>query len=398
MDRATFIDEYATTRRNTDSLKWDALEARYGNADLLAMWVADMEFKVPKQVTKALQERVAHGIYGYSVTPDSYYQAFINWEQTRHGLTLKRDWIRFGSGVVNSLYALVNILTRPGDGVLILTPVYYPFFNAVQDNHRQLVTSELRHEDGHYTIDFEDVEHQIKTNQVRLFIQCSPHNPVGRIWTEAEETRLLALCEQYHVLVISDEIHQDLEIDRAAHPFVSALTVANGRFSDRVIVVNAPSKTFNIASLLNSHIIIPNPALRQRYDEHIGRFSQTEISVLGQVAGQAAYESGADWLDQILGIVRDNYHTLQTTFAAQAPQLVLADLEGTYLTWLDLRAYVQPAQTKAFIQDQCRLAVDFGEWFSPDDRGFVRLNLATNPQNVQEAANRIVTCLNTDKK
>ena len=332
-------------------------------------------------------------VYGYSITPERYYRAFIDWEQTRHGLTLKRDWIRFGSGVVNSLYALVNILTQPGDGVLILTPVYYPFFNAVRDNHRQLVTSELRNDHGHYTIDFADVERQIKTNQVRLFIQCSPHNPVGRIWSEDEETLLLTLCEQYHVLVISDEIHQDLEIDRTNHPFKSALTVADGRFSDRVIVVNAPSKTFNIAALLNSHIIIPNPELRQRYDEHIGRFTQTEISVLGQVAGQAAYESGAAWLDQILAIVHDNYQYLRTTFAAHAPKLVLAELQGTYLTWLDLRAYVQPTQTKAFIQDQCQIAVDFGEWFSPVDRGFVRLNLATDPQNVHEAANRIVTCL-----
>ncbi|TLQ20030.1 pyridoxal phosphate-dependent aminotransferase [Lactiplantibacillus plantarum] len=398
MEQAAFIKKYATTRQHTDSLKWDALQARYGNPDLLAMWVADMEFKVPEQVTQALQERVAHGIYGYSITPDRSYQAFIDWEQARHGLTLKHDWIRFGSGVVNSLYALVNILTQPGDGVLILTPVYYPFFNAVRDNHRQLVTSELRNDRGHYTIDFEDVEQQIKANEVRLFIQCSPHNPVGRIWSEDEETRLLALCEQYHVLVISDEIHQDLEIDRTNHPFKSALTVANGRFSNRVIVVNAPSKTFNLAALLNSHLVIPNPKLRQRYDAQIGRFSQTEISVLGQVAGQTAYESGAAWLDQILAIVRDNYHYLCTTFAAHAPKLVLADLQGTYLTWLDLRAYVQPAATKAFIQDQCQLAVDFGEWFSPDDQGFVRLNLATNPQNVREAAQRIVTCLSQMQK
>ncbi|EIW13219.1 cystathionine beta-lyase [Lactiplantibacillus pentosus KCA1] len=393
MDKTAFIKQYATTRRHTDSLKWDALQTRYGDADLLPMWVADMEFKVPEAVTQALQERVAHGVYGYSITPDSYYQALIDWQKTRHGVTLKRDWIRFGSGVVNSLYALVNILTQSGDGVLILTPVYYPFFNAVRANHRQLVTSELRNDQGHYTIDFDDVERKIKANEVRLFIQCSPHNPVGRIWTEAEQTRLLALCEQYHVLVISDEIHQDLEIDRAAHPFQSALSVADGRFNDRLIVVNAPSKTFNIASLLNSHVIIPNPELRQRYDDQIGRFSQTEISVLGQVAGQAAYQSGAAWLDQVLAIIRDNYHYLQTTFAAQAPKLVLSELQGTYLTWLDLRAYVQPENAKTFIQDRCHIAVDFGEWFSPADKGFVRLNLATDPKNVQEAAKRIVACL-----
>ncbi|WP_318765519.1 MalY/PatB family protein [Lactiplantibacillus carotarum] len=393
MDQTEFIKKYATNRAHTNSLKWDALDQRYGNPDLIAMWVADMEFQVPEEVTQALTNRVAHGIYGYSFTPDGYYQALINWEQTRHGLTLERDWIRFGSGVVNSLYALVNTYTQPGDGVLILTPVYYPFFNAVQDNHRQLVTSELINAQGHYTIDFDDVEAKIKANEVRLFIQCSPHNPVGRIWTAAEEERLLALCEKYHVLVISDEIHQDIEIDPENHPFISALTVANGRFADRVIVVNAPSKTFNLACLLNSHVIIPNQALRARYDAAINRLSQTEVNVLGQTAGQAAYEHGAAWLDQILAIVRDNYHYLKATLAQHAPEIVVADLQGTYLTWLDLRADIQPEYTRDFIQNQCGLAVDFGEWFSANDQGFVRLNLATDPKYVHQAVENIVTSL-----
>ncbi|MFB9770415.1 MalY/PatB family protein [Lactiplantibacillus modestisalitolerans] len=393
MDQATFIKQYATNRANTNSLKWDALDQRYGNPDLIAMWVADMEFKVPEAVTQAITERVAHGIYGYSYTPDSYYQAFFNWEQTRHGLTLQKDWLRFGSGVVNSLYALVNTFTKPGDGVLILTPVYYPFFNAIQDNHRQLVTSKLINDQGHYTIDFDDVAEKIRTNEVRLFIQCSPHNPVGRIWTEEEETRLLALCEQYHVLVISDEIHQDIELDPQNHPFISALSIADGRFQDRVIVVNAPSKTFNLACLLNSHVIIPNADLRARYDAAINRLSQTEVNVLGQTGGAAAYAHGAEWLDHILAIVRDNYAYLKSALAAHAPEIKVTDLQGTYLVWLDLRADVAPAATRAFIQDQCGLAVDYGEWFSPDYQGFVRLNLATDPKYVHRATDNIVRCL-----
>ncbi|MFC6200932.1 MalY/PatB family protein [Lactiplantibacillus nangangensis] len=393
MDQAAFIEKYATNRLNTNSLKWDALDERYGNKDLIAMWVADMEFKVPEQVTQALTERVAHGVYGYSFTPDSYYDAFFNWEEQRHGLTLKKDWIRFGTGVVNSLYALVNAYTQPGDGVLILTPVYYPFFNAVQDNHRQLVTSELRNDHGSYSIDFDDVEAKIKANEVRLFIQCSPHNPVGHVWTEAEETKLLALCEQYHVLVVSDEIHQDLEIDPENHPFISALTVANQRFADNVIVLNSPSKTFNVACLLNSHVIIPNATLRQRYDDYSQMTNQTETNILGQTAGEAAYKYGAEWLDQILEIVRDNYHYLTTELAAHAPKIVVADLQGTYLTWLDIRPYVKPEYTREFIQDKCGLAVDFGEWFSANDKGFVRLNLATDPKYVHQAVQNICRCL-----
>jgi len=393
MDQAAFIEKYATNRLNTNSLKWDALDERYGNKDLIAMWVADMEFKVPEQVTQALTKRVAHGVYGYSFTPDSYYDAFFNWEEQRHGLTLKKDWIRFGTGVVNSLYALVNAYTQPGDGVLILTPVYYPFFNAVQDNHRQLVTSELINDHGSYSIDFDDVEAKIKANEVRLFIQCSPHNPVGHVWTEAEETKLLALCEQYHVLVVSDEIHQDLEIDPENHPFISALTVANQRFADNVIVLNSPSKTFNVACLLNSHVIIPNAALRQRYDDYSQTINQTETNILGQTAGEAAYKYGAEWLDQILEIVRDNYHYLTTELAAHAPKIVVADLQGTYLTWLDIRPYVKPEYTREFIQDKCGLAVDFGEWFSANDKGFVRLNLATDPKYVHQAVQNICRCL-----
>ncbi|ETY73474.1 MalY/PatB family protein [Lactiplantibacillus fabifermentans] len=393
MDQATFIKQYATNRLNTNSLKWDLLKERYGNPDLLAMWVADMEFKVPEQVTQALTDRIAHGVYGYSYTPDSYYEAFFNWEQTRHQLTLKKDWLRFGTGVVNSLYALVNTFTQPGDGVLILTPVYYPFYDAIQDNHRQLVTSELINNHGTYSIDYDDVENKIKNNEVRLFIQCSPHNPVGRIWTAEEETKLLALCEKYDVLVVSDEIHQDIEIDPENYPFISALTLANGRFTDRTIVVNSPSKTFNVACLLNSHIIIPDDQLRARYDASLQRLSQTEVNVLGQTAGEAAYTYGADWLDQILAIVRDNYHYLKSQLAAHAPEIVVADLQGTYLTWLDLRADIKPTDTREFIQDKCGLAVDFGEWFSKNDQGFVRLNLATDPRYVHQAVDNIINGL-----
>ncbi|MFC6182342.1 MalY/PatB family protein [Lactiplantibacillus daowaiensis] len=394
MDQAAFVKKYATNRLHTNSLKWDALGVRYGNPDLLPMWVADMEFQVPTAVTQALTARVAHGIYGYSFTPDTYYEAFLNWEQQRHQLSLKKDWLRFGTGVVNSLYAVINAYTQPGDGVMILTPVYYPFFDAVQDNHRQLVTSELINDHGHYTMDFEDIEAKIKANEVRLFVQCSPHNPVGRIWTAEEESRILALCAKYQVLVISDEIHQDIEIDPANHPFVSALTVADGRFQDNVIVLNSPSKTFNVACLLNSHVIIPNATLRQRYDDYMQRYNQTEVNVLGQTAGQAAYEHGADWLDQVLAVIRSNYQYLQTELAAKAPKVVVADLQGTYLTWLDLRAYLAPDATREFIQEKCGLAVDFGEWFSKNDQGFVRLNLATDPKYVHQAVQNIIECLN----
>ncbi|ANK61458.1 MalY/PatB family protein [Loigolactobacillus backii] len=390
-DTEAFIKKYAVDRSGTNSLKWDALNERYGDPDLLAMWVADMEFKVPEQVTAALTKRVAHGVYGYSFTPDSYYDAYFSWQKRRHNIDLQKDWLRFDNGVVNSLYGIVNTFTQPDDAVLILTPVYYPFHNAVLDNHRKLVTSELVNQDGHYEIDFADVERKIVTENVKLFIQCSPHNPVGRIWSADELQQILEICKRHNVLVVSDEIHQDIEV--GTKKFVSALSVAKGAFQNNLIVVTAPSKTFNVACLLNSHVIIPNPKIRQRYDAGKTRFNETEISVLGQVAAEAAYTYGDKWLDQILQIVRDNYTYLRRELTTKVPGIKIADLEGTYLTWLDLRQVVPAGLTKEFIQEDCHLAVDYGQWFGKRDEGFVRLNLATNPKLVHKAVANIVAGL-----
>ncbi|MFD0896522.1 MalY/PatB family protein [Loigolactobacillus binensis] len=388
---AEFIEKYAVKRTGTNSLKWDALDQRYGDPDLIAMWVADMEFQVPEAVTTALTERVNHGVYGYSYTPDSYYEAYFNWMKQRHNIKLEKDWLRFDNGVVNSIYGLVNTFTKPQDAVMILTPVYYPFHNAVLDNHRQLITSELINKAGHYEIDFADVEAKIVANKVKLLIQCSPHNPVGRVWTEAELKQLLEICHRHHVLVVSDEIHQDIIIGQ--QPFVSALTVAHGRYRNGLIVVTAPSKSFNLAAMLNSHVIIPSEELRERYDKIHQQINQTEVSALGQVAAEAAYRDGGDWLDQVLEVVRSNYKYLRDELAAKVPAIKVADLEGTYLAWLDLRAVVPIDLTKEFIQDDCHLAVDFGQWFSKNDAGFVRLNLATDPKFVHAAVANIITSL-----
>lgn len=384
-----FVAKYATKRHGTNSLKWDALQERYGDPDLIAMWVADMEFRTPEVVTDALTKRIAQGIYGYSFTPDSYYDAYFTWQKQRHNIDLKKEWLRFDNGVVNSLYGIINTFTEPDDAVMILTPVYYPFHNAVKDNHRKLVTSELQRDDaGLYTIDFADVEAKIKANQVKLLINCSPHNPVGRIWTEAELKQLLTLCRQYHVLVVSDEIHQDIEI--GSRPFISALNVDNGAYNDELIVVTAPSKTFNLASLLNSHVIIPDEKIRAQYDAGKKRFNETEISLLGQVAAEAAYQNGGAWLDSLLAVIRENEQYVRTELGEKVPAIKIAPLEGTYLLWLDLRELVPVADTKTFIQDKCRIAVDFGQWFGEKDAGFVRFNLATDPANVKQAVANVV--------
>ncbi|MBP1042946.1 pyridoxal phosphate-dependent aminotransferase [Vagococcus sp. BWB3-3] len=389
MKMTDFVNEYAVDRLKTNSLKWDALDVRYGDPDLIAMWVADMEFKVPKEVQAALNDRVNHGVFGYSYTPDSYYQALINWQQKRHHATIQKDWVRFSTGIVTALYWFVNIFTKENDAVMIQTPVYYPFHNAVKDNNRQLVTSELINTDGSYTMDLADVEAKIISEKVKLFILCSPHNPVGRVWTATELEALLAICHKHQVLVISDEIHQDIVLGN--RQFISSLSIANGKYQDNLIVCSAPSKTFNLACLLNSHIIIPNESIRAHYDVETNKINQTETSIMGQIACEAAYTHGEDWLEGLLSVIEFNFNYLKTELNQHAPKAIVTELEGTYLAWIDLRAYVPVEETKHFIQDKCRLAIDFGEWFSDECQGFVRLNMGTDPKYVKAGIANIIT-------
>lgn len=392
MEMTQFVEKYAVDRKNTSSLKWDALDVRFGDPDLIAMWVADMEFKVPEAVQEALIERVNHGVFGYSYTPDSYYNAFINWQRKRHGIEIEKDWVRFSTGIVTALYWFVNIFTEENDAVMIQSPVYYPFHNAVKDNNRRLIRSELINTDGHYTMDMPDFEKKIIEEDVKMFILCSPHNPAGRVWSEDELVQVLEICHQHNVLVISDEIHQDIIL--GGRKFTSSLMVADGKYRDNMIVCTAPSKSFNLACLLNSHLIIPNPELREVFDRESSKINQTETSIMGQIACEAAYTHGEEWLDALLEVIEHNFNYVSSQLKEHAPKAVVTELEGTYLSWIDLTAYVAPEDTKEFIQDKCRLAIDFGEWFSDKCQGFVRLNMATDPKFVKAGIDNIISELN----
>ncbi|WP_122645584.1 MalY/PatB family protein [Enterococcus mediterraneensis] len=396
MEQAQFIEKYSKDRRQTHSLKWDALEERFGDKQLLPLWVADMEFSVPETVKEALVERAGHGIFGYSQVPDDYFSAFDEWQKRQHGIELQEEWLRFSKGVVESLYHLLQIYTEEGDAVLIQPPVYYPFFNAINDTERRGVFNHLVLEDGEYRIDFADFEEKIRANHVKVFILCSPHNPVGRVWQEAELVRMLEICKKYDVLVIADEIHQDFVY--APHHFRSVLQVADGSFQDQVIVVNAPSKTFNLASLLNGHILIPNDKLRETFDQKIKRYSQSENSLLGQLAGKVAYQTGDEWFAALKEVIVSNYHYVRETFAAQLPEVKVADLQGTYLLWLDLSRLLSSVEIESFIKEECGLAVDFGGWFSQETQQYIRLNLATTPENVRQAVQQLLQGLERKTK
>lgn len=384
MSLVTYVD-----RRNTDCSKWDAQSENFGEEGLHAMWVADMDFQVPACVTDALSAYVKEGVFGYYTAPDSYYNAFINWEK-EHGYTVKREWIRFSPGVVSGFNWIVQMITKPKDPVIVLTPVYYPFLYAVTNNDRTLITSDLINDHGVYSIDFEDFEQKIIDNHVKLFIFCSPHNPVGRVWKKEELDKLVAICKKHHVFIISDEIHHDLLAPGQKH--IPIASIAD--YDDSLVTVTAPSKTFNLAGCQNSIIIIPDEKLREKWDAFTTSIRVTSGNTFGYIAARAAYTGGRPWLNEVNEIVHNNYLYVKETFERELPKLVVSPLEGTYLLWIDFGAYLSFDEMKDFMQKKCRLAFDYGDWFGGERFGtHIRMNLATSRENVETAVQAIVAHL-----
>ena len=381
MEEIVYVD-----RKNSNCNKWDGQTTMFGEEGLLAMWVADMDFQVPQCVKEALTKYVESGVYGYYKIPDAYYQAFINWEKEQHGYEVKKEWIRFSPGVVAGFHWLVQIFTKPKDAVLVNTPVYYPFFKAVKNNDRKLICSDLVNESGVYTVDFEDFEKKIVENSVKLFILCSPHNPVGRVWKKEELKKLFEICKKHQVLVVSDEIHQDLVYGENTH--IPSLSV--GDYDHMMISLTAPSKTFNIAGAQNSIVVIPDEELRKKWDRYIEGNSVPNGNAFGYVAAQAAYEGGAGWLEGVKRQIYENYKYLKTQLQEKLPEIIVTPLEGTYLCWVDLASCVAPEEMEEVIQKKCGLAVDYGHWFGGDKFGTcIRINLATSMNNVKIAVDAL---------
>lgn len=385
MEQLIYVD-----RKNSNCNKWDGQMAMFGEEGLHAMWVADMDFKVPKCVQKALHDYVDAGVIGYYHIPDGYYDAFIDWEKQHFDLKVEREWIRFSPGVVAAFNWLIQMLSKPGDAVIVLTPVYYPFLQAVENNNRKLIMSDLVNENGKYTIDFEDFENCIIRNNVKAFILCSPHNPVGRVWTREELSKLFEICRRHHVYVISDEIHQDF-VFGASKQTPSYLVTEHW---DHMVTITAASKTFNLAGGQNSFVVIADKMLREKWDDFTKRIRLTTGNAFGFIAAEAAYKGGWEWLESLKRqiILNDSY--VRRAFAENMPGVIVSPLEGTYLVWIDLRAYVKPEETREFVQKKCRLAVDFGDWFGGDRfNGFIRMNLATSAENVEIGVMSIINAL-----
>lgn len=377
-------------RFGTDCNKWDGCEEKFGDENLLPLWVADMDFEAPSCVKQALKEYVDFGVFGYYQIPNRYYEAFINWEKTYHDYDVKKEWIRFAPGVVPAFNWLIHILTNERDGVLITPPVYYPFKDAVVNNNRTLVESPLMRLEDHYELDYEDFERKIKEQNVKLFIFCTPHNPVGRVWKRDEIVKALDICKKYGVYVIADEIHQDIIMDG----YQKVTAAATGNYDEIMVTLTAATKTFNLAGCQNSIVVIPNESLRKRYDDYLTRLRITGGNAFGYIAVQSAYEGGRKWLDEVLNIIEENYHLMKSILEEKLPKVWIPKLEGTYLMWIDLGAYVSADEIESVIQKDCGLAVDYGSWFGGEAYGtFIRVNLATREENIRLAAEKIVEVL-----
>ena len=377
-------------RLGTDCNKWDGCEEKFGDEHLLPLWVADMDFEAPSCVKQALKEYVDFGVFGYYQIPNRYYEAFINWEKTYHDYDVKKEWIRFAPGVVPAFNWLIHILTNERDGVLITPPVYYPFKDAVVNNNRTLVESPLMRLEDHYELDYEDFERKIKEQNVKLFIFCTPHNPVGRVWKRDEIVKALDICKKYGVYVIADEIHQDIIMDG----YQKVTAAATGNYDEIMVTLTAATKTFNLAGCQNSIVVIPNESLRKRYDDYLTRLRITGGNAFGYIAVQSAYEGGRKWIDEVLNIIEENYHLMKSILEEKLPKVWIPKLEGTYLMWIDLGAYVSADEIESVIQKDCGLAVDYGSWFGGEAYGtFIRVNLATREENIRLAAEKIVEAL-----
>ena len=392
MDFEKFCQENCVERKGTGTLKWDSLEEVFGDADLLPLWVADMEIQSPPAARQAIQARVEHGTFGYAKVTDDYYDAFFSWQKNHHGVTLAKENLRFATGVVGSLYAAVRAYTQPNDGVIICPPVYYPFYDAILNTGRTLAPCELDNHDGRFTLDLEKFEKTIAESKAKMFLLCSPHNPVCRVWTEEELEGMFAVCRKHGVLVVADEIHQDFTYDKD-HAFFSTALLGDGQYKDMLILLNSGSKTFNLAGLIHSHVIIFDEKLMETYDAYIKSIGSPEVNLMGVVAMGAAFRDGAAWFDQVKALICHNYDYMKQAFAKDAPKIVLTPLEGTYLSWLDLRGYMDGKDVAEFIQKKCRLACDVGEWFSFTGHGYVRINLATDTKYIKMAVERILANL-----
>lgn len=374
-------------RIHTWSIKHDFKKENGKAEDILPLWVADMDFRSPDSVVKALKKAVDHGIFGYSRADESYFDAVAAWYQKRHHLTLQPEWMTCTPGIVFALSIAVRAFTQKGDAVLIQPPVYHPFSRAILRNKRTLVENPLVLKDGHYEMDLDDLEQKVLDEHVKLMILCNPHNPVGRVWTREELTALADICLRHHVYVISDEIHGDFVWQgHEQTPYASISEEA----CLHSMMCTAPSKTFNLAGMATSNLFIPDPEMRRKFRSELLDVGQENMNRLGLFACRAAYEGGGEWLDQLIGYLAGNLALVRDFCKNRVPQIHLVEPEGTYLAWLDCRELgMTDDELMAFFSDEAKVWLDPGTHSGEQGSGFMRFNLGSSRRVIAQALDQI---------
>ena len=366
-------------RNNTLSIKYDFAKERKKPNGLLSLWVADMDFPVAQEIKEALIERCNHGIFGYSEVKTPYYEVIAKWYEEKFNWPTKKQWLVKTPGVVAAIANAIRAFTNIGDAVLIQKPVYYPFFLTIEDNQRKVVNNSLVYKNGRYEMDFVDFEEKIISNKVKLFVLCSPHNPVGRVWNKEELLKIGDICLKHKVIVVADEIHADFVYHGHQHQVFANLKTD---YQEITVTCTAPSKTFNIAGLQVSNIFIANENLRKKFKQELKKTANDDINVMGLIACQAAYSQGEDWLRQVKIYIAENLEYVKTFLRDNLPQVKLVEPEGTYLLWLDFRELnLTEEELEDLIINKAKLWLDGGTMFGTEGVGFQRINIAC-PQKI----------------
>lgn len=370
-------------RRGTNSYKWDSA----GDADVLPMWVADMDFRTAPPVVEALRKRVEHGIFGYVRVPDAYYAAVTNWFARRHDWQIEKEWIIYTTGVVPALSAVIKALTAPGDKVMVQTPVYNCFFSSIRNNGCGMIANPLIYRNGTYQIDFADLEQKAADPSVKVLLLCNPHNPAGRVWTKQELTRIGDICIRNNVWVVADEIHCELVFP--GHTYIPFASISQ-EFLMHSVTCTSPSKAFNLAGLQIANIISADTDIRTKIDKAININEVCDVNPFGVEALMAAYNDGEEWLEELKQYLFANYNYLRVYFEEYLPEFPVATLEGTYLVWADCSALNQSSdETVKTLLEKEKLWVNEGSLYGEAGEGFIRINIACPRQQLIEGLNRL---------
>ena len=378
-------------RHGTDCLKYDFGMKRKGRDDLLPLWVADMDFRLPDEILDEFHKRIDHGIFGYTDPLDEYFDAMNHWFSTRYGYTIKPEWVTLGAGIVYALGTSVKAFTEEGDAMMVMQPVYYPFSEVIKNDGRKLVNCQLRYENNRYSIDFEKMEQMIKEENVKALIFCNPHNPVGRVWTREGMEKVAEICLKYNVIWMVDEMHCDFIFP--GHEFTSCMNL-DKKFHEIIALYSSPGKTFNVAGLQPANIIIPNEELRKKYQWANTQAAYSQGSLMGQLAVKVCYTKGADWVDELVEYIYENAKYMSRYVKENFPKAKMVESEGTYLVWVDFSGYgFSNEELEHLMLEEAKLWLDSGIIFGPETAQFERFNVACPRVMVEQALTQLKNAL-----